>query len=119
MGYRVVVVIERSPLFVRLPETLLTRLEQRIEEDGRTKQAVVEDLLASQLDDDADDEILDLTGAATLLRVDERAVLDRIREGDFPARRFGDEWRCSRSAILAWLAGTDPLTPRAPGFASA
>ena len=115
--------IERSPLFVRLPAALLTRLDDRIELDGRTKQAVVEDLLTTQLDagDTADtiDEIIDLAGAAALLRVDQQAVLDRIREGDFPARRLGDEWRCSRAAILAWLAGTDPLTPRAPGFASA
>ncbi len=110
---------ERAPLFVRLPSSLLGRLDDRIELEGRTKQAVVEDLLATQLDSPADDEILDLAGAADLLRVDATAVLDRIREGDFPARRFGDEWRCSRAAVLAWLAGTDPVSPRATGFASA
>lgn len=109
---------DRSPLFVRLPATLLTRLDQRIDVDGRSKQAVVEDLLGAQLDAEPGDEVIDLAGAAALLHVDEQAVLDRIRDGDFPARRLGDEWRCSRTAVLAWLAGTDPLTPRATGFAS-
>lgn len=108
----------RSPLFVRLPASLLTRLDDRIQDEGRTKQAVVEDLIANQLDAPADDEILDLPGVAALLRVDESAVLDRIRDGDFPARRFDDGWRCARSAVLAWLAGTDPVTPRATGFVS-
>lgn len=113
----------RSALFVRLPTPLVNRLDHRIRDDGRTKQAVVEELLAAQLAVDAsvelrDDEILDLAATAALLRVEESEVLERIRSGDFPARRFGDEWRCSRTAILAWLAGTDPVTERTTGFAS-
>lgn len=110
----------RAALFVRLPTDLLARLDERIEEDGRTKQAVVQELIASQLQVSAsrvDDVILDLAGVAELLRVDEVDVLARITEGDFPARRFGTVWRCSRTAVLAWLAGTDPVVPRATGFA--
>ncbi len=113
----------RSALFVRLPDRLVSQLDARIRADGRTKQAVVEDLLASQLAVDAsvevrDDEILDLAGAATLLGITESDVLERIAEGDFPARRFGEQWRCSRTAILTWLAGTDPITPRPTGFSA-
>lgn len=114
----------RAALFVRLPTQLATRLDEHIRMAGRTKQAVVEELLSAKLAVDADvevrdDEILDLAGVAALLGVDEAAVLDRIRQGDFPARRFGDRWRCSRSAVLAWLAGTDPVNARTTGFSSA
>ena len=111
---------DRSPLFVRLPATLLTQLDDRIRADGRSKQAVVEDLLTTQLDAPGDgDEILDLAAVADLLRVGQADVIERIRSGDFPARRFGDQWRCSRTAVLAWLSGTDPVSPRTTGFASA
>ena len=113
---------QRAALFVRLPAPLLSQLEPRIQNDGRTKQAVVEDLLASQLlggkDRQPDDEILDLPTVADLFRVSQHEVLERIVDGDFPARRFGDQWRCSRTAVLLWLSGTDPITPRSTGFSS-
>lgn len=112
---------ERAPLFVRLSTPLLAELDDHIRSAGRTKQAVVEELLASQLrvsERPDDEEILDLAAVAAMLRVDEVDVLDRIAGGDFPARRFGDEWRASRSAIVAWLHGTDSVTDRPTGFAS-
>jgi len=111
---------ERSPLFVRLSVPLLSDLDARIELDGRTKQAVVEDLLSQQLQspDRPDDDILDLAGVAAMLRVDERAVLDRIAESDFPARRLGGQWRVSRTAVIAWLHGSDPVGELRTGFAS-
>ena len=117
---------DRAPLFVRLPAPLLTELDARIEVDGRTKQAVVEDLLAQQLqaprrevidaDDAVDADIVDLAGVTALLGVDEHDVLERIAAGDFPARRFGDRWRFSRAAIAAWMHGTDPIDDRRTGF---
>lgn len=112
---------ERAPLFVRLSAPLLAELDERIRAAGRTKQAVVEDLLASQLRVSVhpdDEEILDLAAMAAMLRVDEADVLERIASGDFPARRFGGEWRASRSAVIAWLHGTDPVSERPTGFAS-
>ena len=114
-----VVSTARAPLFVRLSEPLLTELDARIEVDGRTKQAVVEDLLARQLRTPAtqgDGDMVDLATLAAILQIDERDVLDRIATGDFPARRFGNEWRFSRSAVTAWLHGTDPITDRTTGF---
>jgi excisionase family DNA binding protein len=112
---------DRAPLFVRLPAPLLVELDARIEVDGRTKQAVVEDLLTQQLQAPPSDvvdavDVVDLASVAELLGVSERDVLDRIALGDFPARRFGDRWRCSRTAIAAWLHGTDPIDDRRPGF---
>ena len=109
---------ERAPLFVRLPATLLTELDARIEVDGRTKQAVVEDLLSQQLQAPPNEpvEVLDLAGVAALLDVADHDVLDRIAAGDFPARRFGDQWRFSRAAVTAWLHGSDPVVDRHTGF---
>lgn len=112
---------DRAPLFVRLSTPLLSELDARIQRDGRTKQAVVEDLLATQLgtpQQPNDDEILDLAAVATLLRVGEQDVLDRIASGDFPARRFGVDWRVSRAAVIDWLHGNDTVTDRRTGFAS-
>ncbi len=65
-----------------------------------------------------DDEILDLSGVAALLRVSEASILDRVAHGGFPARRFGPDWRISRTAVTAWLHGTDPTTDRSTGFAT-
>ena len=76
---------DRAPLFVRLSAPLLSELDARIEIDGRTKQAVVEDLLSAQLQapTNADtDDIVDLAGIADVLRVGEREILDRIAAGD-------------------------------------
>ncbi len=112
---------DREALFVRLPSRLALQLEAHIQADGRTKQAVVTDLLATQLEAPTghdDEEILDLSAVAALLRVSESDVLARIVDGNFPARRFGEAWRCSRSAVMAWLVGTDPITQRSTGFAA-
>jgi predicted DNA-binding transcriptional regulator AlpA len=111
---------DREALFVRLPSRLASQLDAHIQSDGRTKQAVVTDLLATQLEaptDHDDDEILDLKAVAALLRVSESDVLARVADGNFPARRFGEAWRCSRNAVIVWLAGTDPVTQRPTGFA--
>ncbi len=115
-----IVSIEQAPLFVRLSAPLLSELDARIEIDGRTKQAVVEDLLSQQLQaapSPGPTDILDLDGVATLLHVHRSDMLERIAGGDFPARRFGTEWRCSRAAVTAWLHGTDTITDRPTGFA--
>ena len=48
-------------------------------------------------------EILTPAQLAGLLQVEEEIVVELAEKGDLPARRVGDEWRFSRSAILAWL----------------
>jgi excisionase family DNA binding protein len=37
-------------------------------------------------------------------------VLALIEAGDLPARRLGQDWRLSRTAVLAWLRGGRPGT---------
>jgi excisionase family DNA binding protein len=113
--------VERAVLFVRLPATLASAIDARTEAAGRTKQAVVEDLLSTAMAEpprpqDADD-VVGLPGIAALLDVTEDDVLERIAEGDFPGRRIGGSWRFSVAAVRAWLAGTDPVQPRVTGFA--
>jgi excisionase family DNA binding protein len=48
-------------------------------------------------------EILTPAQLAGLLQVEEEIVVELAEKGDLPARKVGDEWRFSRSAILAWL----------------
>jgi excisionase family DNA binding protein len=58
-------------------------------------------------------EVLRSEQAAELLQVT-CAVLERLAEqGELPARKLAGEWRFSRAALLAWLAG--PAGARAEG----
>jgi excisionase family DNA binding protein len=50
------------------------------------------------------EEVLTLEEAAALLRLSVVVVRARALSGDLPGRAFGDEWRFSRAALLAWLA---------------
>ena len=101
----------RVAISAKIPVRLAQRIEQRTRAEGRTKQAVIQELISRQLDGEERD-ILDLEATAELLGISEHALLDRIAKGDFPARRFGDEWRCSRQAVLDWLNGTDEISRR-------
>jgi excisionase family DNA binding protein len=49
-------------------------------------------------------EVLTPAQLAELLQLDEEAVVELAERGDLPGRKLGDEWRFSRSAVLAWLA---------------
>jgi len=48
-------------------------------------------------------EILTPAQLAGLLQVEEAIVVELAESGELPARKIGEEWRFSRSAILAWL----------------
>ncbi|MBV8179206.1 MAG: helix-turn-helix domain-containing protein [Mycobacterium sp.] len=49
------------------------------------------------------DDVLTVQETADLLRVDVEDVQTLITSGELPARRLGDQWRLSRTAVLAWL----------------
>ncbi|OHV33661.1 excisionase [Pseudofrankia sp. EUN1h] len=51
-------------------------------------------------------EVLTLEEAAELLRVSVDDVRALVESGDLPARRIGEAWRLTRTAVLAWL-GTE------------
>jgi excisionase family DNA binding protein len=107
-----------TALFVRVPESLAAELAARSRAQGRSKQAVVTELLSGGVDQAAADSavILDLDETASLLGVSPADILERIGDGSFPARRFGSAWRCSRAAVLTWMAGTDPTADHPTGF---
>lgn len=116
---------ERTALFVRVPTSLATELDTRAESLGRSKQAMVTDILTNGIADspNADHgdhmvaDVLDLEEVAAMLRIETSEVMERIESGNFPARRFGEaNWRFSRQAVSAWLAGTDPVNDRRTGF---
>lgn len=120
----------RSALFVRIPAAQARQLDSRAHALGRTKQDLVADLLATSLDPavpsqpdqsqgGAPDDVLTLDELAGLLKLDADAVMVRVDAGELPGRRFGDQWRFSRRAVLAWLDGSD-MPGRAPaGFSPA
>jgi excisionase family DNA binding protein len=56
--------------------------------------------------------VLTLQEAAALLKLPVEAVRSRAEEGDLPGRRFGQEWRFARIAVVAWLADGDPKKRR-------
>ena len=52
-------------------------------------------------------EVLNAAQAADLLQLDAKVVLEMAEAGKLPGRKLGKEWRFSRTAIIAWLGGTD------------
>lgn len=53
-------------------------------------------------------DVLTLEDAAALLRVSVQALRARAEARELPGRRFGREWRFSRTALLAWLEQGEP-----------
>ena len=53
----------------------------------------------------ADGEILNAVGAAAMLGISERLVLQLARQGDIPGTKLGREWRFLRSALRNHVAG--------------
>src|SRR5688572_30543908 len=118
-----------TPLFIRLPKNQAAALNRLASESGRAKQHLVSEFVAhaltpnprtlamgrvevSSTPETRDDEVLTLDEVAALLKLSPAAVRTRAEQGDLPARRFADEWRFSRLAVLAWLASRDAQRPR-------
>jgi excisionase family DNA binding protein len=108
---------DRVPLYVRLPRPQVEALDALVASTGRRKQQLVSDLLSDRLvvgraevsPPAAQPDVLTLEEAAALLRVSPDALRRRAAEGTVPARRFGEEWRFVRTALLSWL--TEPESP--------
>ncbi len=110
---------DRVPLFVRLPRAQASALDHLADATGRRKQELVSELLGDQLAvgrielvrGAGGEEVLTLEEAAELLRAPVDAVREAAVAGELPARQLAREWRFSRAALLAWLAGD--RTPQA------
>jgi excisionase family DNA binding protein len=118
---------ERKPLFVRLPAKTAKKLDRAAVELGVSKQDLITNLVERRMSEAAsrrvvvesfDDtmtvgqhsfvpadpqEVITPAEAAELLRVDEATVIAMAESGEIPARKLGDEWRLTRSAVLRWL----------------
>lgn len=109
---------ESRPLFMRLPALAAEQLDKIANDHGASKRDIVTRLI---LDNDltvgqhafhptAEPAVLTSRQAAELLQIDEQLVFDLAATGQLPARRLGEQWRFSRTAVLDWLnprTGTD------------
>jgi excisionase family DNA binding protein len=108
-------------LFARVPASAGKKLSRTALELGRPKQEVIaalvdryagilgEEFSLGRASGAADPpEVLTPDELAALLQIDVEAVLDLATKGELPGRKLQTEWRFSRNAVLAWLAGPQP-----------
>jgi hypothetical protein len=50
-------------------------------------------------------EVLNAAQAAELLQLEEKQLVELAEAANVPGRKLGKEWRFSRAALIAWLAG--------------
>jgi excisionase family DNA binding protein len=115
---------ERTPPYVRLPRNQAAALDRPAQATGRRKQHLVSELLGARLTtgerqisvgrvevasgaDARADQVLTLEEVAAFLKLWVDTVRSKVEEGELPGRRFGQEWRFARMAVLAWLADGD------------
>ena len=100
---------------------MMAAVDERVRITGRTKQALVTELVEAALGVPSasanEHTVLDLDEVAVLLRVRPEEVVQRVADGGLPGRRFGDQWRFSRQAVMRWLDGADKPTNNKPVFA--
>jgi excisionase family DNA binding protein len=91
-------------LYVKLPANAVEKLHRAAEILGIKKKDLVANLVSKYVDPDTK-QGLGTQAVAELLQLDSRVVLDMAEAGNLPGRKLGTEWRFSRTAIIAWLAG--------------
>jgi excisionase family DNA binding protein len=52
-------------------------------------------------------EVMNIAQTAELLQLEAKVVLELAEAGKLPGRKLGKEWRFSRTAVIAWLAGPE------------
>lgn len=52
-------------------------------------------------------EVMNVEQTAELLQLEPKLVLELAEAGKLPGRKLGKEWRFSRTAVIAWLAGPE------------
>ena len=98
----------------------MASVDELVRLTGRTKQALVTDFVEAAVgavpELSVDRIVLDLDEVAELLRLRPEQIIARVGDGGLPGRRFGDERRFSREAVMRWLDGADRSGTRKPGF---
>lgn len=115
-------------VYVRMPDRLAKKIDRAAERLGASKRDVLAALVDDHLDVEGDmlvlrphagraggatestndGEVLTLEEAAALLRAPTTDVLALVDAGQLPARQVGEQWRLTRSGVLAWLRGDGP-----------
>ena len=121
---------DERPLFVRLPAPEAEKLDRAAHSLRLPKKDLVTALIARHLDPVEDQrrvvvelgsdqltvghasvrpseppEVLSPAQLSELVQVPEEDLAAMAEAGELPGRRIGGEWRFSRAAVLAWLAG--------------
>lgn len=109
-------------IYVRVPAAVADKLDRVSERLGMSKRDIVTRLVGDRIElgDGAQpirvwtdeenhnpglrhDDVLSLDEAAALLRVEPTDVREMAEAGEIPARKLGQQWRFSRTALLTWL----------------
>lgn len=112
-------------IYFRLPDRLARKLDSAAARLGASKRDILSALVDDHLDIEDNDliirshsatanatsssvpehEVLTVDEAATLLRVSADDVLGLLESGELRARRIGEHWRLTRTALMDWLRG--------------
>jgi excisionase family DNA binding protein len=121
---------DERPLYVRLPAPEAEKLDRAAHTLRVPKKDLVTTLIARHLENVEDQrrvvvelgsdsltvghasvrpaeppEVLTLAQLAELVQTPPAELEALVEAGELPGRRIGGEWRFSRAAVLAWLAG--------------
>ncbi|HSD87946.1 MAG TPA: helix-turn-helix domain-containing protein [Kofleriaceae bacterium] len=107
-----------TPLYVKLPNAAVEKLDRAAAATGLRKKDLVAGLLTKYLDtNDAGvmvgsysfqpydpPEIMNAEQAGQFLQIDEKMVIELAEAGKLPGKKLGPVWRFSRDALVAWLS---------------
>jgi excisionase family DNA binding protein len=107
---------EMKSIFVRVAAGEADRLDRAAEATGQSKRRLIESAVRSYLGDgglvvgsasieERAPEVMTPAEAAAFLRIEEDVLLEGAAAKKIPGRRIGGDWRFSRAALTAWLAG--------------
>jgi excisionase family DNA binding protein len=110
------------PLYVKLPQNAVDKLDRAVQELGLAKKDIVAGLVTKYLDPLSSPtastgsysfraydppEIMTAEQAGQFLQIEEKNIVELAESGKLPGKKLGPVWRFSREAILAWLAAPD------------
>jgi excisionase family DNA binding protein len=111
-----------TPLYVKLPQNAVDKLDRAVQELGLPKKDIVAGLVTKYLDPLSSPtastgsysfraydppEIMTAEQAGQFLQIEEKNIVELAESGKLPGKKLGPVWRFSREAILAWLAAPD------------
>jgi excisionase family DNA binding protein len=111
-----------TPLYVKLPQNAVDKLDRAVQELGLAKKDIVAGLVTKYLDPLSSPtastgsysfraydppEIMTAEQAGQFLQIEEKNIVELAESGKLPGKKLGPVWRFSREAILAWLAAPD------------